>query len=237
MPEPILLVDKNYPEKVLAYACPKCGMVVDRTYDNPDDDARYRKTAARHCAPHCTKCDVLLDKTPTTGNYPGYGQLCTACDKQKGIDRDQKQFDKAEHLTEQQWRERKDLGEVVYCENYDKYFEEGIEEMREWWLDHHYDPKHPDGLKQELPDFPEYVWTVDETIGVKLDAQSILESAMDDYHEDAIESVDVDELQKLLDQWSAMPENQVRSWYPNYNRLVMLDEDANEKFEQEWLKE
>ena len=235
--EPIELVDKNDPTRVIAYACPKCGVVVDKTYDSHTDVERYRKLAARHCAPHCTKCDVLLDWVSKTGNYPGYGQLCVACAKQHDIDIDRAQYDKAEHLTEQEWSNDPKLSSVIYCENYDRYFNEGLEEFREWWLDHHYDPKHPDGLKQELPDFPEYVWTVDETVGVKLDAESILERALEEYHEDAIEGVEVDELQRRLDEWSELPGNQVRSWMQNCKRLVMLDEDENERFKAEWLKD
>lgn len=237
MTEPIELVDKDHPDRVLAYACPTCGVVVDRTYDSHADVERYRKYAARHCEFHCSNCDVLIDKTPQTGNYPGYGTRCTACDRQHSLDADKRRFDNAQHLTEEEWANDPKVSMVVYLDGEDHYFSEGLDELREWWCDHHYDPRHPDGIKQVLPDFPEYAWVCDETVGVKLDAQQILESAMDDYYEDAIDNVDVDALQALCDQWSAMPENQVRSWEPNFKKLVLLSDEINAEFLKKWREE
>jgi len=238
MPEPLILVLKSNPDKVVAYACPDCHNVIQAANDNPDIDAAARKHAAEHCIFHCEKCGVRLIKKPgPEQNYPGWGTLCSACDKQRNLDRYQQRFDAAEKLTEQQFNERTDLDPVVYLEGEDHFFPEGIDELREWWCEFHYDPKKPD----EMPDFPEYVFTCTSITGVRLDADSILdsilESALDEHHEDAVESVNVEALQKHLDEWSADPANQVTSWEANHKLLVLLDDDVNEKFLERWRTE
>ena len=237
MPEPILLVDKNYPEKVLAYACPKCGMVVDKTYDSHADDERYRKVAARHCEFHCSKCDVLIIKEGEGKNYPGYGTLCEPCVEKVEQERDQRRFDSAQHLTEEEWGNDSTVSMVVYLDGHDKYFPEGIEELREWWFDFHYVSQHPDGAQQPLPNFPAYVWVCNEIVGVRLDASDILENALEEHSEDAIDNVDIDALQKHLDEWCADPANQICSWEPNFKKLVLLSAEENERFIAKWREE
>ena len=51
MAEPIELVDVQDPSRVVAYACPTCGFIIGRTYDDPSSVERYRKMATDHCAP------------------------------------------------------------------------------------------------------------------------------------------------------------------------------------------
>jgi hypothetical protein len=208
MSEPLILVLKSNPDKVVAYACPDCHHVVQQANDNPDIDAAARKHAAEHCMHLCEKCGVVLSKKDggdAPKNYPGWGTWCSACDKQRDLDRYQRRYDAAEKLTEAQFNARTDLSPVVYLEGEDHYFPEGLDELREWWCELHYDTAKPD----EMPDFPEYVFTCNSITGVRLDADSILESALDDHHEDAVESVDVAGLQKYLDEWCADPANQV----------------------------
>jgi hypothetical protein len=233
MSEPLILVLKDKPDKAVAYACPTCHCVIHAAQDDPDVDAAVRKHAAEHCVQVCSACGcVLIKKDGATKNYPGYGMRCIACEKKHDQERDQKCFDAAQHLTEEEW-EKDACSGVVYLDGEDKYFPDGIDELREWWADFHYNKDKPD----ELPDFPEYVWVCEENIGVSLDAQQILESALEEHHEDAIDNVDVDGLQARLDEWCQAPENQVRSWEPNFKKLVLLDDEMNEKFLKRWCKE
>jgi hypothetical protein len=234
MSDPLILVLKTDPDRAVAYACPDCHNVIQAANDNPDIDAAARKHAAEHCIFHCEKCGVRLIKKPgPEQNYPGWGMKCNQCDEQWKRDAYQRRFDAAEKLTEQQFNERTDLDPVVYLEGEDRFFPEGIDELREWWCEFHYDAAKPD----EMPDFPEYVFTCTSITGVRLDADSILESALDEHHEDAIENVDVAALQKHLDEWSADPANQVTSWESNHRLLVLLSDEENAKFLEKWRGE
>lgn len=234
MSEPLELVLKTNPTKVVAYACPDCHCVIHSAHpDNLDVDLGLRKATAEHCVHRCTDCNVVLVKDGATKNYPGYGRRCVACDKKHDQERDQKRFDAAEHLTEDAW-EHDACPMVVYLDGEDRYFPDGLDELREWWVEMHYDPNHPDDSEFA---FPEYAWVCEETVGVRLDAQQILEQALEEYFEEAIDSVDVDDLQKMMDEWSAKETNQVRSWSPNFNRLVLLSDEKNAKFLEEYRKE
>jgi hypothetical protein len=234
MSEPLELVLKSNPSKVVAYACPDCHCVIHQAHDNAELDASVRKATAEHCIKRCSDCSVVLVKANgPEKNYPGWGTRCVACDEKHDRERDQKQFDEAQHLTEEEWGNDTATSSVVYLEGEDRYFTDGIDELREWWADHHYDKDKPD----ELPEFPEYVWVCDEQVGVRLDAESILENALEEYYEDAMDDIDVDGLQVKLDEWSNDPANQIRSFSPNYKKLVLLSEEKNAAFLAEWRRE
>jgi hypothetical protein len=53
------------------------------------------------------------------------------------------------------------------------------------------------------PDAPDEVWGVMEHHTPPIDAQNILENLFDEHYEGAIDHVDVDGLQKALDEWHA----------------------------------
>jgi hypothetical protein len=96
-----------------------------------------------------------------------------------------------------------------------------------------YRTEHPNGMftdgdrhwsaeDDELPDVDiEFVWCCDPLDGFTLNAEHILESALEEHHEDAMEDVAVDELQKLLDDWSAT--QKVTSWLESQRRLAPED--------------
>jgi hypothetical protein len=84
-----------------------------------------------------------------------------------------------------------------------------------------------DGLEDYFADddekMPAYAWAC-SSFGLIMDAQLILDSALEDHHEDAGENVgaeDLNELQTLLDAWCA--KQSVTSYQPT-DEVVLLDE-------------
>jgi hypothetical protein len=72
---------------------------------------------------------------------------------------------------------------------------------------------------------PEYCWATSPLGPIPLSARDILEGAMDEYHEDAIQDVDVTGLQKLLDAWSE--ENVPASFEADFSRAIVLRKDGD----------
>lgn len=208
MSTPKTLIDSDTLSKPLAYACATC----EHVYGNANDLDLAYKLASTCCDPQCLDCGAKIQKHGQRGR-------CDACAETFITERDRRVFDKAQKLTETECNDRVDACTVLYCDEYNEYFTDGPDEFREWWVAHHDDKP-----------FPEYLWTCTEKVGVRLDATDILEQALDDYSDDAIDHVDVDSLQAALDAWSAAPENQVQCWEPDYTVAVVLDAEANRHF-------
>jgi hypothetical protein len=68
---------------------------------------------------------------------------------------------------------------------------------------------------------PAYCWATRPTPPLRLDADDILDGALDDYHEDAKDDLDVPALQKALDTWC--DDNQPESFEVDHLRAVLLD--------------
>ena len=69
---------------------------------------------------------------------------------------------------------------------------------------------------------PAYCWPC-EAEALRLNPDSLLENAVDGLHEDAgDEIVDADELVRFIEAWNA--KQTCKSWYPDYSRVIVLDE-------------
>lgn len=84
-----------------------------------------------------------------------------------------------------------------------------------------------DDLRQSCDDYdvkvPAYCWPCVAT-PLALNANSLLEQATDEMHEDAAdEIVDADELVAFIEAWNA--KQTCVTWYPDYSRVVVLDRD------------
>ncbi len=96
MIDPIELVDKKDPEKVIAHACGKCGTV-----------CRNGKDAVEHCEPRLCKCGAVLDRTQA---------ICSACWEKKRKADLQAKIDAAKPIS------ATDYDGPVHWEQGDRYF-------------------------------------------------------------------------------------------------------------------
>lgn len=127
------------------------------------------------CKPRMCKCGK-----PTMGSYVS----CDSCIKAMDEAKEKATFDKA---TKIQFADYK--GDFVFSEalRHDGYLP--TDQVEERLAD----------MKPE--DRPRYVWACVPFGLDRLDASDVLSSYLEEHHEEAEESLDVDELQKILDDW------------------------------------
>ncbi len=77
-------------------------------------------------------------------------------------------------------------------------------------------------------DLPEYVFVSNKIEGFSLDAYNIVENAVIDiHHEDAVDKIDVNGLQEILDKWCSKQE--VVSWSGEIKQKVLVDDIIKEQ--------
>jgi len=191
--EPVMqLVVKDRPEEVVALACAKCGTVYRKTDMGP-------YSAAGCCMPYlCSGCGKELPRKENR-------TVCRECNEKRREKEEAARVAKAERIS---WKDYD--GEFVYLE--------GIRS--------HDDYCPTNDLADTLTDFPadkrpKYVWACCEMPLPKPDADDIAEGLTQDMAESAIEDLDTEGLQKVLDKWWA--KQTVHSFEPD-NKIVVLDE-------------
>lgn len=202
--------------------CPVCrglGMrIVDNVYGIKGDTskaARYKKFPYKHQSlSFCRSC------------FNGVQELCKFCGepfKQPGYRHcDCEGFKKAEDKKRiKKWEETiakaKEIQEtnvttMLYCEELDHYYDTVVDFFDD------YECNYDD---EQIYTRPDRLWICSVT-EISLDADSIIESACDDLHEDAKESCDGNSLQKLLDGWCKKQSGTI-TYHPCYKEYVMID--------------
>lgn len=136
---------------------------------------------------------------------PNYYTRCFECQRIKATERTQAQIEAAEKLTD--W-------DGWVCDpngrgDQDGYFE-SLDAMIEWYGD-----AEDDEGEMKLPEF---VFTT-TPIHFQVDLDSAIESALEDHHEDAAESLDGrEEIEKLVREWAAR--QSLVSYQIDYKRVI-----------------
>lgn len=188
---PINLV-KEGSTTVIAIACSKCGLVYR---------LNEKQLADSCCDLRCYKCGSKTDR--------GYS-LCQACIKKQDKENEIKTFEKAKKIDLDQYKD-----DYVNGGNfgYDDYIhvsdiEDRIEELIF------------DGFVKD-PNMPVYAFAVRKRYMPRIDAHDLVSNELYDYHEDAIEDVDIDGLQELLDKW--VDGQSMESLIADESVIVILD--------------
>lgn len=105
-----------------------------------------------------------------------------------------------------------DVTTMLYCREFDTYH---------YRLDDFFHSYRCKYSNEQTYDRPDRLW-VCSVAEISLDADSILESACDELHEDAKENCDYKSLQKLLDGW-CKEQTGTTTYYPCYKEYVMID--------------
>lgn len=100
----------------------------------------------------------------------------------------------------------------LYCEEFDSYHPD-VEDFFESYACNYND--------EQIYTRPDRLW-VCSVAEISLDADSIIESACDELHEDASENCDYESLQKLLDSW-CKEQSGTTTYYPCYKEYVKID--------------
>lgn len=78
--------------------------------------------------------------------------------------------------------------------------------------------------------FPNYVWCTSEKL-IHIDADYVVESACEDCHEDAYNSIDIDaikDLQRILDAWCLMQTGTLTFTQNTANVILISEDDLND---------
>jgi hypothetical protein len=158
-----------------------------------------RENVAEECCKpkKCSSCGKLLEEK--------YYFVCEECRDKKVQENENALFEKAKKVAFRDYQE-----EMVYYEGlgHDGYvMTEDIEE----------DIAGIEGPK------PKYVWACKRSETPKIDASDIIERYFDDYAEETIDGLDVEGLQKALDQWLGVQD--VNSFEIDYEMAVILPGD------------
>jgi hypothetical protein len=203
--DPIALTRSGATE-VIAYACGVCGVVAGSVMVSGDAEAKRR--AVQCCAPSvCRRCGKRTERM--------HRILCRDCEMDETWLRDAALFCKATPIDAAGY-----VG-YVFDESADEYvasLEEAIERI--------------DERAAEDPDAERafYVYACAPYGLRKLDAKDIAISHCDnsEMYEDAHESLDVADLQRVLDEWHA--KQSIESWCVDYSRVIVLDEAAASEY-------
>lgn len=203
LPEPLEVVLKKHPDKVVAFACPDCGALYSTVIygGGASGLVAARHSAQTHCHHFC-ECGAPVAVNRTK---------CSACWKKVVDEKEKKVFEAALKVTIEEYEDQ-----PIYWEGPpsgssmtgDGYFL-NIEEFL-------------DCCEEEEVDVPPYVWAT-KPVAFAMNADFLLEDALQEHPEDARDALSADderELQKLLDEWCAKQE--VKTWVPDYKRAVLL---------------
>lgn len=177
------------------FACGKCGACYSPKCDGGTDGARAK--AEQCCGPKLCQCGNELD---------GYWTKCADCRAAEAHAKERETLRKADVIG------MCDYHDPVYCNGALGDWEDGYSSSVGALIDAYEDEDEP------LPAYchpctPQYL---------RLDAESILESATDDMHEDAADQiVGADEVFAFCKSWNK--KQTCATWYPDNTRVIILD--------------
>ncbi len=193
---PLELVIKSSPETVVAVACAECGVVfTGSTFGGGTLGLEAAlQMAQSHCGTKVCACGADIQRK--------YWSVCDACITKQETTKEERAFEKAGKFTIDDYPGDKP---IFHGDTFSDNLDEFLERYEE------------DGL-----DLPAYVWGA-KRIDFHVDADNVIEQALDGHHEEANEHLKPDAyktLQLALDTWCE--EQNIRSWEPDYELAVLL---------------
>ncbi|GED73031.1 hypothetical protein BRE01_67330 [Brevibacillus reuszeri] len=207
--------------------CPKCGgtglQVNDHPYGLKSERGKhnemfpYKKQTILGCS-HCysgvqTKCQFCQQ-------LMGRSSQCK-CDRykqeqdRKRAERDLERWNKAKKITLTELVKLNN--DYLYIDDWDEFYDADdlYEKVRELIEDEEL-------TFEDIKDLRVYVTTIDR---ITLDAESIVENACENMHEDAYQRIDkneIEELQESLDRFAEKIQDDTRTYYPDWGTAVVL---------------
>lgn len=164
--------------------------------------------------------------------YNGVQELCKFCGKPfkqpghrhcdcEGFKKteEEKRIKKWEEtVTKAKEVQESDVKTYLYCEEFDSYHPDVDDFFEE------YEREYSD---EEVYTKPDRLWVCSK-YEISLDAYNMVESACDELHEDAFSNCEVNNLQKLLDEW-CKEQTGTTTYYPCYKEYVKIDWSQHEE--------
>lgn len=213
--------------------CPVCHGLGVKMWNNPygikgdtSEEAKrsmfpYKHQSLLPC-PNCYNGVVKLCEY--CGKQLPKGRLKCDCEQQKEKDEEEKRIEYQETIDKATEIELKDTSYYIYDEQSDKYFTDEDEFVEYYWdLYLNKAKEHGcynfDGYFEKY--IPKVLWNCEET-KISMDADSIIDNACEELHEDARDNIyDEKELQEFLDKWCAK-QSGTTTYYPCYREYVKV---------------
>lgn len=160
------------------------------------------------------------------------GRIYCSCDKSltsRGQAQWQKKLDIWNRADKISYTEALNKFEMVYVDSWNEYImKDDLEKQFEYWVDLNWDSEDIEGLKEILLNLK--IYGTNKTHAI-FDADSILENAMENLHEDAYVSPSIkNELQELLDGISEKIKNSTTTYNVDYSIGIQLTENDIENW-------
>lgn len=219
----ILIKDLTENERI----CPVCnglGMrIEDNVYgikgDNSEVGRKYHFPYKHQALSFCRSCFNGVQRLcPYCGEpYKNQAYLHCDCEGQKKTDEEEKIKKRNEKVANAVAVNEEDVHTMLYCEEFDEYYDTVDDFLDDYAFNYN---------DENIYDKPERLW-VTSVEKISINADNILEDACEDLHEDAMESICIDDkikLQKLLDDW-CKEQTGTTTYYPCYKQYVKIDWD------------
>lgn len=174
----------------------------------------------------CPNCYFgVIKKCEYCGKMLPKGRLKCDCERQKTEDEKERRIKYQETINRAKEISLKDAAYYIYDEESDKYFADEDEFVEYYWQEY----LDGSGGCENFDEFFEYevpkvLWNCSET-KISLDADSIIENACDELHEDARDNIsDEKELQDFLDKWCEK-QTGTTTYYPDYKKYVRVEKE------------
>ncbi len=169
----------------------------------------------------CPNCYFgVIKKCEYCGKILPKGRLKCDCEKQREIDEKERRIKYQEAINKANEVDLKDIGSDtwLYDERTNDYFSDV-----DHFVNAYKDNEEFANANEMFENLPEVLWLCDN-VDISMDADSIIESACKELHEDAEDNIsgqDREELQELLDNW-CKKQTGTTTLYPNYKKYVRV---------------
>lgn len=205
--------------------CPVCnglGMKIeDNIYGIKGDTSEAGKESHfpyRHQAlSFCQSCYNGVQRLCPYCNEPFKNQayMHCSCEGQKKADEDERIKKWNKKVANAVAVDEEDIHTMLYCEEFDKYYDT---------VDDFFDDYACNYDDEQIYDRPERLW-VTSVGNISIDVDNILENACEELHEDAMDSICIDDkirLQEFLDDWCE-GQTGTTTYYPCYEKYVVVN--------------
>lgn len=217
----------------ICHVCHGLGVVIDNNiYGIKGDTSEaakksifpYNHQAIKSC-PNCYNGVIRLCQYCGKQIPKGYIDKCD-CKQYKAKKDEEKRIKYQEMVSKAEEVDIKDIDHEMwfYDEQTDDYFSD-----IDYFVDAYKDSDEYESDEEMINNLPEVLWLTDP-VDISMDADSIIESACEELHEDAYENIsdkDIKELQNILDKWCEK-QTGTKTVYPNYKKYVRV--------KKEWFK-
>lgn len=216
----ILIKDLKENERI----CPTCNGLGMRIEDNiygikgnsSEAGRKYHFPYKHQALSFCQNCFNGVQRLcPYCGQpYKNQAYLHCDCEEQKKVDEEERIKKWNEKVSKAVLVDEKDVDTMLYCEEFDKYYDTVDDFVDDYVCNH----------KEDGNERPVRLWVTSvETISI--DAYDIVRDTCEDLHEDAMDNIsseDFTRLQNFLDEW-CKDQAGTTTYYPCYEQYVLIN--------------